>query len=161
MKYSANSLEKACSHLNFDPNEDPGNTLKAFQEFAQHFQLQYDGLYSDPPKVPLEAAIKRQKIMEATQKNLSPKPAIEQFDQICEQAKALNKKAKFLGMCLSSKFYGDWCAAALKEKKRKSICWERFVKTMSAYYKPTQNITERHFHFRSNILRDDETFIAF
>ena len=32
---------------------------------------------------------------------------------------------------------------------------------MSAYYKPIENITLKHFHFRSNIQKDGETFVAF
>ena len=67
MNYFANSLEEACSCLYFDPDEHPENTLKAFQEFVQHFQLWYNTLYPDPPKVPLETAIKQWKIMEVTQ----------------------------------------------------------------------------------------------
>ena len=32
---------------------------------------------------------------------------------------------------------------------------------MLSYYKPTENITLKHFHFRSNIQRDREAIIAF
>ena len=51
--------------------------------------------------------------------------------------------------------------AAPKEKTRKNITWEAFVKTLPAYYKQTENTTLKHFHFRSNVQRDGETFIAF
>ena len=96
MNYSANLLEEALSRLYFDPVEHPENTLKAFQEFVQRFQLRFDALYPDPPKVLLEATIERWKIMEETQQNPSPKLTIEQFDQICEQAKARDKVTRFL-----------------------------------------------------------------
>ena len=118
-------------------------------------------MYPDPQKVSLEAAIERWKIMEATQQNPSPKPTIKQFDQICEQTKARDKVAKLLGMYSSRSFYTDWFMAAPEEKTRKNIPWEAFVKIMSAYYKPAENITLKHFHFRSNIQIDGETFIAF
>ena len=77
--------------LFFDPDNDPENTLKAFQEFIQRFELRYDALYPDPPTVSLEAAIERWKIMEATPENLSPKPNLEQFDNLCELTKARDK----------------------------------------------------------------------
>ena len=51
--------------------------------------------------------------------------------------------------------------AAPEEKTRKNAQWKDFVEAMSAYYKPTENITLKHFHFRSNIQKDGETFIAF
>ena len=51
--------------------------------------------------------------------------------------------------------------AAPEEKTRKNSQWKDFVETMSAYYKPTENITLKHFHFQSNIQKDGETFIAF
>ena len=80
--------DEACSHLHFDPNEHPENTLKAFQEVLQRFQLRYDAFYLDPPKVSLEAAIERWKINQATPENPSPKPNLEQFDEICEDTKS-------------------------------------------------------------------------
>ena len=80
--------DEACSRLHFDPNEHPENTLKAFQEFLQRFQLRYDAFYPDPPKVSLEAAIERWKINQATPENPSPKPNLEQFDEICEDTKS-------------------------------------------------------------------------
>ena len=67
MNYSAYLLEEARSCLYFDLDEHPENTLKAFQEFVERFQLRYDALYPDLPKVSLEAAIERWNIMEETQ----------------------------------------------------------------------------------------------
>ena len=58
MSYPA-AYEEACSHLFFDPDEHPENTLKTSQEFIQRFQLRDDLLYPEPPKVSLEAAIER------------------------------------------------------------------------------------------------------
>ena len=56
---SALASEEARLRLFFDPDDHPENTLKAFQEFIQRFELRYDALYPDPPKVSLEAAIER------------------------------------------------------------------------------------------------------
>ena len=50
---------------------------------------------------------------------------------------------------------------AAQEKTRKNTQWKDFVEAMSAYYKPTENVTLKHFHVRSNIQKDGETFIAF
>ena len=51
--------------------------------------------------------------------------------------------------------------AAPEEKTRKNSPWCDFVKTMTAYYKPTENITLKHFHFWPNMQKDGETYIAF
>ena len=88
------AYEEACSCLFFDPNEHPENMLKAFQEFIQCFQLQYDTLYPDTPKVSLESAIEWWKITTATQENPSPKPSLEQFDEICKQTKSCDKVSR-------------------------------------------------------------------
>ena len=39
--------------------------------------------------------------------------------------------------------------------------WTDFVEAMSAYYKPTENITMNHFHFQSNTQKDGEMLITF
>ena len=83
--------EEARLRLFFDPDDHPENTLKSFQEFIQRFELRYHALYPDPPKLSLQAAIERWKIMEATPENPSPKPILEQFDNLCEHTKASDK----------------------------------------------------------------------
>ena len=108
---SSNLFEEARSRLFFDPDEHPEGTLKAFQEFIQRFNLRYDALYPVPPKVSLEAAVERWKIREATQGNPSPKPTLDQFDELCEQTKSCDKVAKFLGIYSLSRLYTDWCTA--------------------------------------------------
>ena len=112
---SALANEEAHLRLFFDPDDHPENTLKAFQEFIQQFELHYDAMYPDPPKVSLEAAIARWKIMEATPENHSPKPNLEQFDNLCEHTKARDKVSKFLGIYSSRRLYMDCCMAAPKE----------------------------------------------
>ena len=61
----------------------------------------------------------------------------------------------------SRRLHMDWCMAAPEEKTRENAEWKDFVEVMSAHYKPTENITLKHFHFGSNIQKDGETFIAF
>ena len=122
---SALANEEARLRLFFDPDDHPENTLKAFQEFIQRFELHYDAMYPDPPKVSLEAATEQWKIMEATSENPSPKPNLEQFDNLCEHTKACNKVSKFLGIYSSRRLYIDWCMATPEEKTRKNAV-ERF-----------------------------------
>ncbi|CAB4023368.1 Hypothetical predicted protein [Paramuricea clavata] len=50
------------STLYFDPDLHPDNTLRAFDEFIQSFELRYDAQYPDPPKTSLDAAIERWKL---------------------------------------------------------------------------------------------------
>ena len=47
------------------------------------------------------------------------------------------------------------------EKARKSAKCNESVTVMAQYYKPTENITLKHFQFRSNLQKENETFIAF
>ena len=115
--------EEACLRLFFNPEDHPENTLKAFQEFIQHFELHYDASYPDPPKVSLEAVIERLKIMGATPGNPSTKPNLEQFDNLCEHTKSHEKVSKFLGTYSSRRLYTDWCMAAPEEKTRKNAQW--------------------------------------
>ena len=99
--------EEACLCLFFGPDDHPENTLKAFQELIHRFELRYDAMYPDPPKVSLEAATERWKIIETTPENHSPKPNLEQFDNLCEHTKARDKVSKFLGICSSRRLYMD------------------------------------------------------
>ncbi len=65
----------SASTLHFDPDLHPDDTLRAFDEFIQSFTYsrhvfkasrivhRYDAQYSDPPKVFLDAAISRWKLI--------------------------------------------------------------------------------------------------
>ena len=57
--HSVLANEEAHLCLFLDPDDHPENTLKAFQEFIQHFEFCYDALYPDLPKVSLEDAIEQ------------------------------------------------------------------------------------------------------
>ena len=140
------------SQLHFDPDD----TLKAFNEFIQDFELRYDAKYPDPSKVSLESAIERWKFL-----NVDQKPGIDDYDKIVEELKSKDRVAKFLGMYSSRRLFSDWKAAVPEEDLRKRSTWANFVKKIQAYYKPTENPTLKNFQFRSVTQGKAETFIAF
>ena len=73
------------SKIFFDPDEHPEDTLKAFEEFIKVFSLRYEAQYPDPPKVSLESAIQRWKVLNTTETNTSPNPTVDQYDKICSE----------------------------------------------------------------------------
>ena len=118
-KYSMSSAlanEEACLCFFFDPDDHSENTLKAFQEFIFS---NLNCAMMQCTQVWLEAAIEQWKIMKATPENPSPKPNLEQFDNLCKHTKACNKVSKFLAIYSSSRLYTDWCMAAPEKKTRK------------------------------------------
>ena len=142
--------------LYFDPDQYPGRTLKAFNEFVQLYLLRYNANYSDPPKVSMDAAIQRWKIDHG-----NANPNVEQFDTIKEQWQAKDKVAKFLRLYSSSRFYSDWQASESNEENRKNATWQEFITKMRAYYKPTENCTLKNYLFRSLSQESNETFMAY
>ena len=144
------------SQLHFDPDLHPDDTMKAFNEFVQDFELRYDAKYPDPSKVSLEAALERWKFLHKDQK-----PGLDDYDKIVEELKSKDRVAKFLGMYSSRRLFSDWKAAVPDDEERKRSTWKNFVKSMQAYYKPTENPTLKNFQFRSVTQGKAETFIAF
>ena len=63
---------EASQQLFFDPDKHPEDTLKAFQEFIQTFELRYHAQYPDPPKVSLDSAVERSKVANTTESNPQP-----------------------------------------------------------------------------------------
>lgn len=149
------------STIFFDPDENPEDTLKAFEEFIKKFSLRYDAQFPDPPKVSLEAAIQRWKITNATADDTSPTPSVEQYDKITMEWKEKDKVKKLLGIFSSHKLYEDWCVAEPDEEVRSNARWPAFVKAIKDYYKPTENQTLKHFHFRTVNQIPDESFSRF
>ena len=96
-----------------------------------------------------------------TTEDSPPKPTLDQYDLICLEWKQKDKVAKLLGMFSSHKLYEDWCVAESDETKRASAKWPAFIKSMKDYYKPTENQTLQHFHFRTIAQQSDETFSRF
>ena len=144
------------SALFFDPDIHTDDTIKAFEEFLINFNLRYETSYPDPPKVSLDAAMKRWELT-----NVDKKPTLEQYDAIVNSWKSKDKVAKFLGMYSSRRLYSDWIAALPSESERKNADWNTFVQTLRAFYKPTENLTLKHYQFRLINQEKTESFIAF
>ena len=148
--------ESQASTLFFDPDKFPDNTLKAFAEFVEDFELRYDANFPDPPKVSLDSALERWKMI-----NVDKKPSLEEFDNIVEEWKSHDRVAKFLGLYSSRRLVSDWKAACPNERDRKKAGWSAFVKYMSDFYKPTENLTLKNYQFRSLAQEKSESFTAF
>ena len=147
--------------LFFDPDEHPDNTLKAFNEFTQMFELRYNAQYTDPPKVSIESAIERWKLINATEIQPNPKPTVVQYDQIRAEWRSKDRVTKFLGMFSSSRLYTDWQAALPNARDRDTATWQQFLTAMQDYYKPTENPTLKNYQFRALAQETTETFPAF
>lgn len=147
--------------LFFDPQKHPDNTLKSFNEFTQSFQLRYTAQFPDPPKVSLDSALHRWKITNTTTDNPNPAPTLAQYDDIVEKWQSKDKVAKFLGMFSSTNFYNDWIAAQPTETLRNNAGWTEFITYMKEYYKPTENLTLKNYHFRALAQEKGQTFAAF
>ena len=59
--------EPRCDQVYFDPDNHLEDTLKAFEEFVEVFELRYDAQFLDPPKVSLDAALQRWKFANSTE----------------------------------------------------------------------------------------------
>ena len=142
----------------FDPDKHPDATLKAFNKFIKSFELQYDALYPEPPKISLETAIERWKLSQEDEKN---RMTGEQFDEIKEGLRSADRVTKLLGMFSSKRLYQDWVTAEPSEKNRKGAKWGTFLAKMKEFYKPTENLTLKNYHFRQLIQGEEETLTAF
>ena len=147
--------------LYFDPNKFPENTLKAFDEFCDTFLLRYNALYPDPPKVSIEAARSRWKFEHSTTENVDPRLTLEQYDNIRNTWRNKDKIIKFLELFSSKRFQTDWRAVQQDETRRDNASWTQFLEWIRAYYRPTENVTLKYFHFRELHQQADETFTAF
>ena len=147
--------------LYFDPDKYPENTLKMFNEFCDTFVLRYNALYPDPPKVSMDAALSRWKIVNATADIPDPKPTVAQYDTVRDEWRSKDKVIKFLGLFSSKRFQNDWIAAQPTSALRDNATWELFLTYLRAYYKPTENSTRRNYHFRDLEQGPEETFTAF
>ena len=161
MECNTNNNRRPQSDLYFDPNDHPDETLKAFDNFAQMFELRYDAQFPDPPKVSLDGAIQRWKVENAVEGQPEPKPSLEQYDNIVSTWRARDKVAKCLGMFSSNRLFTDWQVAEPDEAVRKVAPWSDFLAKMKLYYKPTENLTLKNFQFRSLLQENKESFATF
>ena len=153
--------EPRCQQLFFDPEEHPDDTLKAFEDFTQTFELRYDAQYPDPPKVSIDAAIERWKFANPSSDTSQPKPSLEEYDKIRDEWRSGDKVSKLLGMFSSNRLFTDWKIAQSNNDVRKACKWELFIETMKEFYKPTANDTLKNYHFRSLSQLETETFPGF
>ena len=144
------------NQLHFDPDLHPDNTLKAFNDFLQDFELRYAASYPDPPKVSLDAAIQRWKIT-----NGDKNPSVDEYDAIVEEWQSKDMISKLLGLYSSRRLFNDWKVAVPEEKIRKNATWDFFVGKLRDFYRPTENATLKHFQFRNLAQDPQETFMAF
>ena len=142
--------------LYFDPDLHPDDTLKTFVEFIKMYELRYDASYPDPPKVAMEQALERWKIIHPEQT-----PSIKDYDELRDEWRSHDKVAKLLGLFSSMRLYSDWELAEPDEKTRKQAGWDVFITKMKAFYQPTENTTLKHYQFRSLSQEQNETFNAF
>ena len=156
-----NNTQPQSSDFLFDPTKHPDDSLKAFLEFVQTFELRYAAQFPDPPKVSLDAALNRWKITNTTEAIPDPKPTLAQYDAIVAEWKSRDKVAKFLGMFTSRHFYDDWLAAQPDDTMRNNAGWDDLLKSMKDYYKPTENLTLKNYHFRSIAQKRDQSFANF
>lgn len=80
-----NGEPRCGNQMFFDPDCHAEDTLKAFEEFTQTFQLRYDAQFPDPPKVSMDAAIERWKFAHTTTNNPNPKPNLAEYDEIRDE----------------------------------------------------------------------------
>ena len=89
------------------------------------------------------------------------KPTLVQYDGIVEGWKDHSRVAKFIGPYSSRRLFSDWKAACPNEKTQKQAGWPAFIKFMSAYYRPTENLMLKNFQFCSLSQDKAEPFVAF
>ena len=140
----------------FDPDLHPDDTLKSFVDFVKAFGLRYEAAYPDPPKVSLDAALNRWKLT-----NENADPSLAQYDRIVDEWKGKDMVKKCLGMFSAPRLNSDWEIAQPDEATRKAASWDVFVGTIKQYYQPTENLSVKHFQFRSLSQNSDESFPSF
>ena len=155
------SGEPQCNHLYFDPDDHPGDTLKAFEEFIGLFELRYEAQFPEPPRVSMDAALQRWAFTKATVEVPRPQPTIAEYDEIRAEWRSKDKVAKLLGMYSSKRFHEDWRAAKPEVNDGRVADWNLFVDSMRKYYKPTENTTLKNFQFRALTQLPQESFSAF
>ena len=90
-----------------------------------------------------------------------PKPTLIQYDTLRNQWQSKDKVSKFLGIFSSPRFHADWRMALPNEGNRKLATWDVFVTAIRQYYKPTENLTLKNFHFRELNQNEGEAFPTF
>ena len=89
------------------------------------------------------------------------KPTIQEYDEIISRWIRKDMVVKFIGIFSTERLYEDWMSAEPDKSKRDEALWEEFISAMQQFYKPTENITIKHYEFRSIAQGVQESFTAF
>ena len=154
---SSNVFPRGVPCLQFNPDNHPHSTLKAFNEFVEQFEFRYEAQFPDVPKHVLEEGVQ-------TWKEANGNPAdvtTAQKNAIKVGIKSRDKVCKLLGFFASHRLQQDWKAAEPQEGNRTDVTWGDFTTKMRTYYKPTENTTLRNYEFRHLTQNSGEPFHAF
>ena len=86
---------------------------------------------------------------------------LEEYDELKEGLRSVDRVTKLLGLYSSKRLYQDWMSAEPSEKKRKDATWPQFLEKMRTMYKPTENSTLKNYQFRQLLQSENETLTAF
>ena len=137
-----NQMQRSSS-VQFNPDDYPHATLKAFNEFIEQYEYRYEAQYPDPPKHAIENAVASWKV-----EHEDNNPSAEQNKAIRAAWTSKDMVRKLLVFFASVRLQQDWKAAEPDKDVARTCSWEDFLIKMRAYYKPTENRILRNFEFR-------------
>ena len=151
-EYTQN-IPRGIPSLQFNPDNHPHSTLKAFKDFTEQYNYRYEAQYPLPQKYVMDNEFA---IWKAA--NGDTDPTAERKHTLQTEWISKDKVRKLLGFFASPRLIQDWRAA---EPDATNVSWETFIEKMETYYKPTENRIIRNFEFRQLSQRHTETFSAF
>ena len=151
-----NTKPRGVQTLQFNPDDHPYTTLKAFNEFIEQYEFRYDAQFPEVQKNMLTSAIEKFKT-----ENADADPDFNEKQTLKNAVKSKDKVRKLLGFFATYRLQQDWKAAVPITANRDGSTWENFVETMRTYYKPTENSTLRNYEFRHLTQKSGESFSAF
>ena len=82
MAGTANKEPQSSNSLFFDPNEYPENTLKAFNDYVELFELRYNAQFPDAQNGLVGFCTQKMEDVNAMERNPNPPPTLDQYDKI-------------------------------------------------------------------------------
>ena len=155
MEFDSAPALRGIPNLQFNPDQFPHATLKAFNKFIEQYKFQYEAQYPEPPKHAIEASIAK---WTATTKK---EPTYADMEFIKNMWISKDKVKKLLGFFATARLIQDWKAAEPNEVLSRDCTWDYFLQKLRSYYKPTENPIIRNFEFRQLVQAKNETFSAF
>ncbi len=151
-----NNYPRGVPTLQFNPDNHPHSTLKAFEEFIEQYEFRYEAMFPEVQKHVLDNAIDKWK-----SENENPAVVtVAQKETIKLSIQSADKVRKLLGFFATQRLQQDWKAAE-PDTAARNCTWEQFKTKMKEYYKPTENTTLRNYEFRHIRQQSGETFNAF